>query len=163
MEQVKSQIKDRIKEMGIDYPNYEPNLTAIQQNSENPDRGENYVIKVDDKSTYYTDVNNKIEVETYKYLKDKYDNGDLLTEQNLKLLNYLQNETIKTNNELSDLVNGDKTAEEERQQAEQKQLDDNTYLQLHDGRKENLTQIKEDGNFVFNDGVNVNLNDIELY
>ena len=162
MEQVKSQIKDRIKEMGIDYPNYEPNLTAIQQKNENPERGENFVIKVDDNSTYYTDVNNKIEVETYKFLKDKYDKGDLLTEDNLKLLNHLQNETIKTNNELNNIVNGDKTTEEQRQQAEQKQIEDNTYLNIH-GDKESLTQIKQDGNFVFNDGVNVNLDDIELY
>ena len=148
--------------MGIDYPNFEPNLTAIQQKNENPERGENIVIKVHDNSTYYTDVNNKIEVETYKFLKDKYDKGDLLTEDNLKLLNHLQNETVKTNKALNNIVNGDKTTEEQRQQEEQKQIDDNTYLNIH-GDKESLTQIKQDGNFVFNDGVNVNLDDIELY
>lgn len=212
MNDAKTKIMQRMKEMGIDYPGYEAKFTAIQQNTDNSIKGKNFVITTDDK--YYEDVNKIIEVETYKFLNNennngktltkenlellnylkntainnneklneivkqdelnkevetykilnaKYENGDLLSEENLKLLNHLKNTALTENKNLNDIVNKDTNNKINRDREEQKKFEDNTYLQLHNGDKESLTEIRQHGNFVYNDGVGIALDDIELY
>ena len=212
MEDAKTKIMQRIKDMGIEYPGFEPQFTAIQQNTDDSIKGKNFVIATDDK--YYESVNKLIEVETYKFLNnkaengdtlnednlnllnylkniavndneklneivkqdtltkeveiykvlnDKYENGDLLSEENVKLLNYLKNTARTENKNLNDVVNKDNQNKINRDREEQKKFEDNTYLQLHNGDKESLTEIRQHGNFVYNDGVGININDIELY